>query len=66
MKPGCMRTLSLAERVALGDIIRTARVSYQEDRHKILVATGHDTSESANLLAYDEQARLFLEELEGE
>lgn len=59
--------LTSPEAVALGDILRTARVSYQREREGKLRTTGWmNTTETVELLHSDEQARLFLEELEGE
>jgi hypothetical protein len=54
------------ERSALIDMIRTARLTYQGERIETLKRTGQDTNDSAKLLELDEQARLFLIELEGE
>lgn len=58
--------LAMFERSALTDMIRTARLTYQGERIKTLQRTGQDTNDSAKLLELDEQARLFLIELEGE
>ena len=58
--------LAMFERSALTDMIRTARLTYQGERIETLRRTGQDTNDSAKLLELDEQARLFLIELEGE
>ena len=58
--------LAMFERSALTDMIRRARLAYQRERVETLKRTGQDTNGSAKLLELDEQARLFLIELEGE
>ena len=58
--------MAMFERSALTDIIRTARLTYQDERIDALKRYGQDTTDSAKLLELDEQARLFLIELEGE